>query len=201
MLFCQWNQTGGTWTHTLQSHSKLTWLQISPLYRFVQQQTLLRALCNINWYTYSRAEQRIFIHLLRQVQHGRVPTIGPYSELNFETATNVCIQYTPFISMMLFVYLSFRQATKIMYKLLAMLLNITKWKKKYHHRWTTFLVIYSSILEWLDFQISKTTNLVKTTVRKCCIERCWKLFLKPQIVTTTQWKMVHNARTVHKHLA
>lgn len=50
----------------------------------------MHALTGLPWYLLPLHTQRDISHILRRTQYGPILTIGPFAELNYETATNVC---------------------------------------------------------------------------------------------------------------
>lgn len=60
-------------------------------FRFsLQNQNLQNAIWDLSWFLLPTNElQRIITHLLNRLQNGAVLTIGPFSELDFVTCTNV----------------------------------------------------------------------------------------------------------------
>lgn len=54
-----------------------------------QNERLSAALCSITWYLLPPSSQKMLQTTLHRVQNGARLTIGPFAELNLETATNV----------------------------------------------------------------------------------------------------------------
>lgn len=49
----------------------------------------MTAFNGLPWYLLPLRTQKDIIYILSRAQHGAVLTIGPFAELNYETATNV----------------------------------------------------------------------------------------------------------------
>lgn len=49
----------------------------------------MTALNNLPWYLLPLQTQKDIAYILHRTQHGPILTIGPFAELNYETATNV----------------------------------------------------------------------------------------------------------------
>lgn len=49
----------------------------------------MHSLNGLPWYLLSMKSQKNIARILNRVQHGAVLTMGPFSALNYETATNV----------------------------------------------------------------------------------------------------------------
>lgn len=48
------------------------------------------AFSNLPWFLLPIKSQKDIGHILNRTQHGPILTIGPFAELNYETATSVC---------------------------------------------------------------------------------------------------------------
>lgn len=56
---------------------------------FHQNEDISKTLVDIPWYKLPKDQQLNIAHVLNRLQNGCTLTIGPFSELNFETSTNV----------------------------------------------------------------------------------------------------------------
>lgn len=65
-------------------------LMLAPIF---QRESLATSMYEIPWYLLPAKQQKEIIHVLRGIQNGCKLSIGPFAELNFETASNVCFYF------------------------------------------------------------------------------------------------------------